>query len=160
VHYDCSKLDQWEVVFEHADHLGLHLHFKTQETEVDNEASAAFDGSGDVGRERRLYIRELVARFSHHLALNWNLGEENTQTTQQQTEMANAFRGFDPYDHSIVLHTYPDPTLTAVYTPFLGVGILNGLSAQMYVLMLPFLCVPRMAFSTPLLCRVDCFITF
>ena len=34
--YDCSKLDQWEIVFEHADSLGLFLHFKTQETENDN----------------------------------------------------------------------------------------------------------------------------
>ncbi len=33
--YDCSKLDQWEIVFEHADSLGLFLHFKTQETEND-----------------------------------------------------------------------------------------------------------------------------
>ena len=52
--YDCSKLDQWEIVFEHADRLGLFLHFKTQETEVDNEAAFAFDGSGEVGQERRL----------------------------------------------------------------------------------------------------------
>ena len=29
---DVSKTAQWEVVFEHADHMGLHLHFKTQET--------------------------------------------------------------------------------------------------------------------------------
>ena len=32
---DCSKLDQWEVLFEHADSLGMYLHFKTQETEND-----------------------------------------------------------------------------------------------------------------------------
>ena len=30
---DCSKLDQWEVLFEHADRMGMYLHFKTQETE-------------------------------------------------------------------------------------------------------------------------------
>lgn len=28
---DCSKLAQWEVVFEHADRKGLFIHFKTQE---------------------------------------------------------------------------------------------------------------------------------
>jgi len=28
---DCSKLAQWEVVFEHADRMGLFMHFKTQE---------------------------------------------------------------------------------------------------------------------------------
>ena len=74
----CSKLDQWEVVFAHADRLGLHLHFKTQETENDQD----LDG-GRLGTERRLYYRELIARFAHHLALNWNLGEENTNTTAE-----------------------------------------------------------------------------
>jgi len=31
--FDCSKLDQWEVVFDHMDKLGLMLHIVTQETE-------------------------------------------------------------------------------------------------------------------------------
>ena len=50
----------------------------------------ALDG-GAVGVERRLYYRELVARFGHELALNWNLGEENTQTPEEQRAMAAAF---------------------------------------------------------------------
>ena len=37
LHYDCSKLDQWQVVFDHAQSLGLYLHFKTQETEIDDQ---------------------------------------------------------------------------------------------------------------------------
>lgn len=32
---DVSKTAQWEVLFEHADHIGMFLHFKTQETEND-----------------------------------------------------------------------------------------------------------------------------
>ena len=35
-HYDCSKLDQWGIVFEHATTKGMYLHFKTQETENDD----------------------------------------------------------------------------------------------------------------------------
>ena len=66
---DVSRLDQWEIVFEHADTLGMYLHFKTQETE--NELLL---DKGDLGPQRKLYYRELIARFSHHLALNWNLG--------------------------------------------------------------------------------------
>ena len=31
--FDCSKLDQWEVLFEHADKLGMFLHFKSLEHE-------------------------------------------------------------------------------------------------------------------------------
>ena len=128
LHYDCSKLDQWQVVFDHAQSLGLFLHFKTQETENDDErlthertagrVPEALDG-GATGVERRLYYRELVARFSHLLALNWNLGEENTQTPDEQRAMAAALHELDPYDHLVVIHTHPgDQDL--VYTPLLG----------------------------------------
>ena len=73
--FDVSKMAQWERVFEYGDQMGMYLHFKTQETENDQR----MDG-GALGRERKLYYRELIARFGHHLALNWNLGEENTNT--------------------------------------------------------------------------------
>jgi len=97
---DVSRLDQWEIVFEHADKLGMYLHFKTQETE--NELLL---DKGDLGLERKLYYRELIARFSHHLALNWNLGEEiNDATTAQKVAWANYFWTHDPYQHHIVIH--------------------------------------------------------
>lgn len=100
--FDVSRMAQWERIFEYADKKGLYLHFKTQETENDQK----MDG-GDVGRERKLYYRELIARFSHHLALNWNTGEENTQTAQQEIDMADYLNQLDPYNHNIVMHTYP-----------------------------------------------------
>ena len=139
LHYDCSKLDQWQVVFDHAQSLGLFLHFKTQETEMDDQRLShertpgrvreALDG-GAVGVERRLYYRELVARFGYELALNWNLGEENTQTPEEQRAMAAAFRELDPYGHLVVIHTHPgDQDL--VYEPLLGKGsALTGASLQ------------------------------
>jgi len=138
-HYDVSKLAQWQVVFDHAQSLGLFLHFKTQETENDDQrlthertpgtVPEALDG-GAVGVERRLYYRELVARFGYLLALNWNLGEENTQTPDEQRAMADAFREFDPYGHLRVVHTHPgDQDL--VYTPLLGdASALTGASLQ------------------------------
>lgn len=126
--YDVSKLDQWEIVFSHADKLGLFLHFKTQETENDN-GSSALDG-GNVLVERKLYYRELIARFGHHLGINWNLGEENTQTTQQQKDMAQYFYDTDPYHHLVVMHTYPGQQ-TQRYTPLLGaLSKLTGASIQ------------------------------
>ncbi|MHC4435197.1 MAG: DUF5060 domain-containing protein, partial [Planctomycetota bacterium] len=97
---DVSRLAQWEIVFEHADKLGMYLHFKTLETE--NELLL---DKGDLGIERKLYYRELIARFSHHLALNWNLGEEiNNATTAQKVAWANYFWTHDPYQHHIVNH--------------------------------------------------------
>lgn len=147
--YDCSKLDQWEIVFAHAQKLGLYLHFKLQENEMDDERKRdganiidipkpsddavvvpeALDG-GETGPERRLYLRELVARFGHHLALNWNLGEENTQTPRQQRAMAQYISDIDPYSHHIVIHTYPNMQ-DRVYKPLLGNGsVLTGASLQ------------------------------
>lgn len=133
LHYDCSKLDQWGVVFDHATPLGLFLHFKTQETENDDAkgpgAACALDG-GDLGTARKLYYRELIARFGHALALNWNLGEENTQSLAQRQAMARFFHDHDPYRHLVVLHTYPNEQ-DKVYTPLLGeASCLSGASLQ------------------------------
>lgn len=123
--YDVSKLAQWDVVFGHADRLGLFLHFKTQEQENDQ----VLDG-GALGPERRLYYRELVARFGYHLALNWNLGEENTNTDAQRRAFAAYFNDLDPYDHPIVVHTYPGDH-DDVYGALLGNSDLTGASVQL-----------------------------
>ena len=123
--FDVSKLDQWEQIFSFADKKGVFLHFKLMETENDQ----SMDG-GDMGRERSLYLRELIARFGHHLALNWNLGEENTQTTEQQQAVTAYFKKNDPYKHLVVLHTYPFQR-NQVYRPLLGdKSALTGLSVQ------------------------------
>lgn len=125
---DCSKLDQWESIFEHATRKGMYLHFKTQETE--NET--LLDG-GALGNERKLYYRELVARFGHHLALNWNLGEEsNDQTDQQRKDMAAWFHANDPYRHLVVIHSYPEQSnQNVIYRPLLGTASqLTGASVQ------------------------------
>ena len=102
---DVSRLAQWEIVFEHGTKLGMYLHFKTMETE--NELLL---DKGDLGVERKLYYRELIARFGHHLALNWNLGEEiNNATHEQKVAWANYFWTQDPYQHHIVIHNAGDP---------------------------------------------------
>lgn len=138
LHYDCSKLDQWAVVFDHATRRGLHLHFKLQETENDDNRhpkDAAADvptalDQGQLGPERKLYLRELIARFGHALALNWNLGEENTQSSEEVIAMARYIRAVDPYGSPIVLHTYPNQQ-DKVYKPLLGNDqVLTGVSLQ------------------------------
>lgn len=138
LHYDCSKLDQWGVVFDHGTAQGMYLHFKLQETENDDHnrgkkgparVPESLDG-GELGVERKLYLRELIARFGHNLALNWNLGEENTQTTAQQRAMSQYIHDVDPYDHNIALHTYPDQQ-EKIYRPLLGKGsVVTGFSLQ------------------------------
>ena len=139
LHYDCSKLGQWGIVFDHATALGLYLHFKMQENEMDDDrrghqsepgrVTESLDG-GRLGPERKLYCRELIARFGHALALNWNIGEENTQSTEEVADMLRYLKEVDPYDHNRVLHTFPDEQ-DKKYPPLLGTGYeLTGLSLQ------------------------------
>lgn len=145
--YDVSKLDQWQSVFDHAQRKGIYLHFKLQETENDDNVRGnpvdvkgarttpadpvreALD-AGALGPERRLYLREMIARFGYLLALNWNLGEENTQTPEQQRAMAEYLHRLDPVGHHIVVHTYPNAQ-NQVYGPLLGEDSpLTGVSLQ------------------------------
>lgn len=123
--FDCSKLDQWEIVFSHMEKLGLLMHVITQETENDQLING-----GELGLERKLYYRELIARFGHHLALVWNLGEENTNTTEQIKAFSKYIHSVDPYDHPVVVHTYPGQ-YDKVYTPLLGFQDFQGSSLQM-----------------------------
>ena len=138
MHFDCSKLDQWGIVFQHAQRNGLLLHFKLQETENDDhrkgakgqhkEVAGALDG-GKCGPQRKLYLRELIARFGHLNMLEWNLGEENTQTFDEQLAMAQYIAQTDAYGHNIVVHTYPSQQ-DMIYTRWLGKPPLTGLSLQ------------------------------
>ena len=132
--FDCSKLDQWEIVFDHMDRLGIMLHVVTQETE--NETLL---DDGNTGIERKLYYRELIARFGHHLKVTWNIGEENGpahfspigQTIDQQKAAVKYLKTHDPYKNMVVIHTHSwadarDP----IFEKLLGYPYLDGMSLQ------------------------------
>jgi hypothetical protein len=132
--FDVSKLAQWEIVFDHMQRRGIALHIVLQETE--NEL--LLDG-GETKRLRQLYFRELIARFAHHPALFWNLGEENGpvhwrpegQNDAQRIAMAQFIAANDPYRHPILLHTHAETTdKDRILTPLLGLEALQGLSFQ------------------------------
>jgi len=99
--YDLSKLQQWEQVFTHAQSKGVFLHFQLAETESANEN---FFDNGDLGNERKLFYRELVARFGHHPGLQWNLGEENDFGSDKREAFAAFIKSVDPYDHPLTTH--------------------------------------------------------
>lgn len=123
--FDVSKLAQWENIFSYADTKGMFLHFKTMETE-----NCRFMDEHQNGRERKLYYRELIARFGHHLALNWNITEETTLDTEVTKSIAAYINNIDPYKHSIVLHTFPEQQ-DKRYTELLGSkSYLTGASIQ------------------------------
>ena len=124
--FDVSKLEQWEIVFSHADRLGILLHVVTSETENDHLLD-----DGELGPHRKLYYRELVARFGHHPALIWNLGEENTNSTEQRKAHASAIHRLDPYDHPVVMHTHAAVHHhERAYAPLLGFEDFEGASMQ------------------------------
>ncbi len=132
--FDCSKLDQWEIVFSHMEKLGLMLHIVTQETENELLLDA-----GDTGIERKLYYLELISRFSHHLAITWNMGEENgfadftpeAQNREQQKEMIKFMKENDPYKNFVALHTHANPKHRyEIFNDLLGFEYLDGPSVQ------------------------------
>ncbi|MEM9686527.1 MAG: DUF5060 domain-containing protein [Bacteroidota bacterium] len=132
--FDVSKLEQWELLFRHMQSKGVLLHVVLQETE--NETLL---DNGDTGAMRQLYYRELIARFGHHLALVWNLGEENGpaswspvgQNDAQRKAMAQFIKKNDPYQHPVLLHTHSyDPLRHDILKDLLGFPYLDGLSLQ------------------------------
>lgn len=132
--FDCSKLDQWEIVFDHMDQLGLMIHMVLQETENERLLD-----DGDTEVQRKLYYRELIARFAHHLKVTWNLGEENGpapfspngQTIAQQKAMAKYLKTHDPYQNLLVIHTHSQPhQKDEIFEHLLGFPYLDGMSMQ------------------------------
>ena len=110
--YDVSKLAQWEIIFRHAESLGISLNLAFQEQE-----NQLILDDGDTRIERRLFLREMIARFAHLKNIIWNIGEENGgqysywpqgQSDQQRFAMIRYLKDRDPYDIPIVVGTYPN----------------------------------------------------
>ncbi|MEM8947239.1 MAG: DUF5060 domain-containing protein [Planctomycetota bacterium] len=114
--YDVSKLAQWEIAMEHATSQGILLHFVLAETESANEN---YHDNGTLGTERKLYYRELVARFGHHPGLEYNIGEENDYGTSRREQFAAQLKLIDPYDHPVTTHTNNNQ-YEQFYNPLLG----------------------------------------
>lgn len=117
LHFDLGKLRQWEVVFAHAQRQGLFLHVVLNEAEAANKREL---DDGELGPERKLYYRELIARFGHHLALEWNLCEEYNLDFNFEPGRVRAFadylRAVDPYGHPIAVHSAGNPVEQLQFT--------------------------------------------
>ncbi|NJK95408.1 MAG: DUF5060 domain-containing protein [Bacteroidales bacterium] len=133
--FDCSKLDQWEIVFSHMEKLGIMMHIVTSE----NENQLLLD-AGFLNNQRKLFYREMVARFAHHLAVTWNFGEESGpapwydnvgQSIKQRKSGIEYLKKINPYGGFVVVHTLPDnPERHDLLAPFLGFPFLDGASLQ------------------------------
>ncbi len=125
-HYDLSKLYQWNQVLNHAQRRGIALNIVLSETEEGNEKW--FD-NGNVGDERKLYLRELVARFGYLLAAKWNIGEEaDFIDTSKQKAMAQYLSVLDWSGKPITVHTRLNNLGT--YPPLYGDNRFSASSIQ------------------------------
>ena len=129
-HYDISKLRQWEVVFNHAQEKGIVLHFVFNEAEKNNKLEL---GGRHLTTERKLFYREMLARFGHHNGVIWNLCEEyNIGGLDLGPKSVQAFAGYvarlDPYHHPITVHHAKAPS--EAWKPFLGDGLFSITSLQ------------------------------
>lgn len=118
-HFDISKMRQWDIVFRYAQRKGVMLHFVLNEAEKANKNEL---DDATLGVERKLFYRELVARFGHNNALQWNISEEYDYKLPLSPDTVMQFAGYiqsvDPYGHPITVHNNADPD--TAWTPFLG----------------------------------------
>jgi len=130
--FDASRLDQWEILFSHMNKKGILLHVVLQE--LGNEF--LLDG-GELGLQRKLYYREMIARFGHH-HLKWNLGEEHKiegigNTDAQRIAYTEFINGLDPYKHIITMHSQAGTDkYLLIYGPLLGNPGYSGISFQIH----------------------------
>lgn len=96
--YDVSKLAQWDIVFSHMDRLGMQAMLITQK-------QSGEQALGKMTVARKLYYRELIARFAHHRGIIWDLDEEMDRwryfKTQDIEDICNYIKALDPYKHPI-----------------------------------------------------------
>ncbi len=114
--FDVSKLEQWEIVLNHAEQKGLLLHFKLAEAENWRALNT---------QEINVYYREMVARFGHHLAVEWNISEEygggsSDGTAASAVPRINFLASVDPWNNHRVIHTRPEDEFKEKYDDFLA----------------------------------------
>ena len=136
--YDVSKLDQWQIVFDHMMEKGIMVHFVL--TEGENQALFEYvDGVPSFGDSRKIYYREMVARFGYLNAITWNIGEENgwnrtapygvANTTQQRLDFANYIKNLIYYDDHITVENGPTSN-DNIFFGLLGINDFTGASIQ------------------------------
>ena len=140
--YDVSKLAQWEVLFTHFDRMGLMVHFQLSESENTNYLEER-DGQGTFSSSRKILYREMVARFGHHMAITWNIGEENQakgkgietpNTHAQRKEFATRIRALTYYNDHISVHNGPAGKFADIFPQLIGYEDITGPSLQTYLI--------------------------
>ena len=132
--FDVSKLAQWNIVLEHMNRKGIMPHIILQEMDIEQLLD-----NGELGTTRKMFYRELIARFGYLNGIQWNIGEEHGtpsaggNTNQQRLDFVNYLTANDPYGHPVVMHTSAgEGNYDALYTPFLGHPTFAGMSYHIH----------------------------
>ena len=112
--YDVSKLDQWQIVFDHMYNKGIAIEMVLSETENSNwfENQEGMDAN-EFSDARKLYYREMIARFGY-LNVIYNIGEEanwdsggDEFTAELIEEAAIYINNLTPYNDLVSIHNGP-----------------------------------------------------
>ena len=116
-HFDVAKLVEWESIFTQLQDRGIVLHLVLE------------DDSAWTGFNREMYYREMVARFSHHNGLFWNISEEYNESysPDEIKAFADMLLMFDPYNHPVTVHHMES---TSNWEPFVGDSRFQATSLQ------------------------------
>ena len=101
-HYDIGKLAQWNILFEHAQRMGIQLHIMLGESA---EANELWLDEGAMDIERQLFYREMVARFGWAPAIKWNIGETFDRDLPTLFSYASYLDAIDWADHPTAVQT-------------------------------------------------------
>ena len=133
-------MEQWQIVMDHMMTRGIMAHIVLTEQENQSlfEYLAGWPASG-FADSRKLFFREMVARFGHLNALTWNIGEESglsrdttyelAVTDAQRKAFADWMRSLTYYEDHLVVHNGPWNNDTLLL-PLLGHASFTGLSYQ------------------------------
>ncbi len=131
--FDTSKLAQWERFFGHAQASGILLHVVLTEAEAPNKNEL---DDATLGTERKLYYRELIARFAHHNAIKWNISEEYNLNLNLGAAtvlgFADYIKAVDPYGTPVTVHNAGslNNPLGSAWGPFIGADAMDLTSLQ------------------------------
>lgn len=109
-HFDLAKLETWNQTFDYAQKSGVHLQFVLNEGEYTNKIVL---GANNFTLERKLFYREMIARFAYVNAITWNLCEEHDghQLVLQPEFIrlwADYIESLDAFNHPVTVHNWAE----------------------------------------------------
>lgn len=126
--YNVTKLAQCEIIVAWIDKCGLSLNLRLSDTKVQFLDSDVKNGV--LYDSRRLYYREMIARFGYHSAITWYLDGDGTSTITEILQRAEYIRSVDPYKNPIIVRVNPSEEPSFMKELVSNVNVVDGISLQ------------------------------